>query len=98
MQSTQTLDCHRVTWKVEGDMVSIQFWTVDPKFGMETIQHQVMLFKPDDTSFSFPMCRFKPKSGEWKDYFVVMQTEEKENATTDSTEGTEAQPEQCQAS
>ena len=58
--------------------------------------HQVILFKPQDSSFSFPMCRFRPRNGnEWKDYFVIMQTEEREDATADSTQGAEAQQEQC---
>ena len=96
--SSATVDCHRITWKVENEMVSIQFWGYDGKSQFETVVHQVITFKPEGERYSFPMTRFKPEGGDWENYFVIMQTEEKENATADSTEGTEAQPEQCEAS
>jgi RNA polymerase subunit RPABC4/transcription elongation factor Spt4 len=94
---TTTLDCHRITWKVEGDSISIQFWGYDGKYEFETIINQVVLFKGMDQKFSFPMCHFKPRAAEWKNYFVIMQTEEK-NAAADSIEGTQAKSTQCQAS
>ena len=96
--SSITLDCHRITWKVENDMVSLQFWDYCPKLGYETIVHQVITFKPKEERYSFPMCRFKPKGGDWENYFVIMQTEEKTDAAADSTQGAEAQPQQCEAS
>ena len=96
--STTTIDCHRITWKVENDMVSLQFWDYCPKLGNETIIHQVITFKPKEERYSFPMCRFKPKAGEWKNYFVIMQTEEKTDATADTAEGTQAESLQCEAS
>ena len=95
--SSITIDCHRITWKVENNMVSIQFWDYCPKLDHETIVHQVITFKPNEERYSFPMTRFKPKGGDWKNYFVIMQTEERTDATADSTQGAEAQPQQCEA-
>lgn len=97
MQSSTTLECHRITWKVEDDMVSLQFWGYEPKMEWETIIHQVITFKSKDERYSFPMCRFRPRGGDWKNYFVIMQTEEKD-AAADSTQGAEAQPQQCETS
>ena len=79
-------------------MVSLQFWDYCPKLGYETIVHQVITFKPKEERYAFPMCRFKPKGGDWKNYFVIMQTEEKTDAAANSTKGAEAQPQQCEAS
>ena len=96
--STTTIDCHRITWKVEDDMVSLQFWAYDSKYDWETIVHQVVTFKPKNDRYSFPMCRFKPKGGDWENYFVIMQTEEKTDAAADTTKGTQAESPQCEAS
>ena len=96
--SSITLDCHKITWKVDEDMVSLQFWDRCPKMGFETIVHQVITFKPKEERYAFPMCRFKPKGGDWKNYFVIMQTEGKTDACTDSHQVTKDQPQQCRAS